>query len=340
MRNSDKGAAVAAQYPKVKLVYGSLEDSEVLEAAARDADIVVREYPAPAFVITYADLPLDTADSSDHMGAALAIAKGITAGHSKANPGFWIHLSGTGILCYGDMETKTYGEGPKVSHDDWEGASKLTSLPDAAWHRDVDKAVLDVSATAGDAAKIAIICPCCIYGTGRGPGNQRSIQIYDLVKASLLRGRTIQIGAGKTEWDYVHVHDLAKLYVSLVEEAAKKNVDEELWGPKVYYLAENGHFVWGEVSQKIADAAAKAGYIRTNEVEVVSVEEAQAIGGQGAITWGANSKGKSIRARKLLGWNPTGPSLDEEIPGIVEIEARRLGLSKGHKEQVALEALT
>lgn len=283
---------------------------------------------------------IDTADSSDHLGAVLAIAKGITSGHSKGNPGFWLHLSGTGILCYDDMRTKTYGEGPKMSHDDWEGVSELTSLPDAAWHRNVDKAVLDVSATAGDAAKVAIICPPCIYGPGRGPGNQRSRQVYELVKLSLTRGRAVQLGAGKTEWDNVHIHDLSQLYVSLVEEAVKKNLNEELWGVKGYFLAENGHIVWGEVSQKVADAAAKAGYLRSNEVEVIDVETANSTVGEQALTWGLNSKGKSIRARKLLGWHPTGASLDEEIPRIVESEARTLGLSKGHKEQVALEALT
>lgn len=40
----------------------------------------------------------DTADSSDNVPSASAIAKGLAAGHSKEKPGYWIHISGTGIL--------------------------------------------------------------------------------------------------------------------------------------------------------------------------------------------------------------------------------------------------
>ena len=43
VRNSDKGAVVAAEYPKVRLVYGGLDDSEVLEEEASKADIVLRK---------------------------------------------------------------------------------------------------------------------------------------------------------------------------------------------------------------------------------------------------------------------------------------------------------
>jgi len=55
---------------------------------------------------------IDTADASDNEGAARAIAKGLAAGHNAQKPGFWLHTSGTGILCWKDMETQTYGEAP------------------------------------------------------------------------------------------------------------------------------------------------------------------------------------------------------------------------------------
>jgi hypothetical protein len=42
VRNSDSGAKVAAEYPKIRLVYGTLEDSAVLEAESARADIVLR----------------------------------------------------------------------------------------------------------------------------------------------------------------------------------------------------------------------------------------------------------------------------------------------------------
>lgn len=42
VRNSDKGAQVASQYPSVRLVYGDLDNAEILEQEAREADIVLR----------------------------------------------------------------------------------------------------------------------------------------------------------------------------------------------------------------------------------------------------------------------------------------------------------
>ena len=44
VRNSDSGAKVDAEYPKMRLVYGTLEDSDLLEAESARADIVLRTY--------------------------------------------------------------------------------------------------------------------------------------------------------------------------------------------------------------------------------------------------------------------------------------------------------
>ncbi len=96
------------------------------------------------------------------------------------------------------METETYGEPPSQQpYDDLDRVSDLTSLPDSAFHRDVDKLVLEASS---DVVKTAIVCPPTIYGPGRGPGNQRSRQVYDLAKATLQNGQAIYLGKGLAEW--------------------------------------------------------------------------------------------------------------------------------------------
>jgi N-acetyl-gamma-glutamylphosphate reductase len=43
VRDSDKGAPVAAAFPKTRLVYGGLDDSQLLEDEAARADIVIRK---------------------------------------------------------------------------------------------------------------------------------------------------------------------------------------------------------------------------------------------------------------------------------------------------------
>lgn len=43
VRDSDKGALVAATYPKVRLVYGDLSSEDVIQKAAGEADVVLSE---------------------------------------------------------------------------------------------------------------------------------------------------------------------------------------------------------------------------------------------------------------------------------------------------------
>ena len=45
VRNSDKGAQVAKDYPSVKLVYGDLDSVDLVEEESKKADIVLRELP-------------------------------------------------------------------------------------------------------------------------------------------------------------------------------------------------------------------------------------------------------------------------------------------------------
>src|SRR6478735_9314492 len=272
---------------------------------------------------------IDTAESSDHQGAARAIGAGLQSTHSSSNPGYWIHISGTGILCWYDMDNKRYGEAPlpEQAYNDLEGVDKVTSLPDTAFHRDVDKIVLDEAAKDPSAVKVAIVCPPTIYGTGRGPANQRSRQIPGLTETTLEKGFGPIIGAGETEWDNVHVHDLSNLILLLSERAAssdKQSDEQEIWGPKGYFFAENGKHKWSQISALIAKEAKKQGVIDSDETKVLDVDEAQKKLGFQALSWGLNSRGEAKRARKFLGWKPVGESLEEWMPESVQIEAKRL----------------
>ena len=42
VRNSEKGALVASQFAKVRLVYGDLASEQILEEEAKKADVVIR----------------------------------------------------------------------------------------------------------------------------------------------------------------------------------------------------------------------------------------------------------------------------------------------------------
>ena len=113
----------------------------------------------------------DAADASDHEGAAKAIAAGLIKGHSKENPGYWLHTGGTGILTFADSDDDfaTLGSWSDKQYNDLSGVSELTSLPDRAFHRDIDKLVLDAGTKNADVLKTVIVCPPTIYGEFKHP---------------------------------------------------------------------------------------------------------------------------------------------------------------------------
>jgi nucleoside-diphosphate-sugar epimerase len=164
----------------------------------------------------------------------------------EGKPAFFIHTSGTGILTWEDVRAERWGKKADTPvYDDWEGVSTVTSLPDDAWHRLVDKIVLDA---AFKGVKTAIVAPPTISGPGRGPGNQKSVQWYGMAKSILQSGKGFHVGEGGNEWTYIDVHDLSEVYLSLME-AAMESVSgigdgKATWGKEGYYFAEAGDYRW------------------------------------------------------------------------------------------------
>lgn len=108
--------------------------------------------------------PTDAADASDHLHAARAIAAGLTRGHSKTNPGYWLHTGGAGILTYTDSKDDFAGLGTRSEkqYDDWHGVGELVNLPDEAFHREVDKVVIETGGR--EEVRTVVVCPPTIYG--------------------------------------------------------------------------------------------------------------------------------------------------------------------------------
>jgi nucleoside-diphosphate-sugar epimerase len=267
----------------------------------------------------------DTADSSDHPGSAQAIADGLRSTHSASNPAYYIHISGTAILTWYDYKHNRYGQKPlpEQAYDDLDGLDAIKSIPDEAWHRDVDKIVIAEAAKDPAAVKIAVICPPTIYGVGRGPINQRSRQVPLLIAVTLQDGAGPVIGDGLTEWDNVHIHDLSD-HIALVAQHANlaepSSVEQEVFGPNGYHFCENGTHRWSEIADLAVKEANKQGLVNGKSTKKLPVEVAKEKYGTESLTWGLNSRGAARRARKFLGWKPKGPSLAQSIPEMVRHE--------------------
>lgn len=117
---------------------------------------------------------------------------------------------------------------------------------------------------------------------------------------------------------------MSDVYALLVNAAVAGQNDDGIWGPKAYYLTENGEHLWGDMAQSTAEAAAKLGLIPEAKAEPIDLESAKQYAGFESLSWGLNSRGRALRARKLLGWEPSCPSLLEELPQIVQSEWQRL----------------
>lgn len=247
-------------------------------------------------------------------------------GHSKDKPGYWLHTGGTGILTYNDSKDnfKGLGKWSDKQYNDLGGVDELTSLPDEAFHRNVDKLVVETGINHGDVVKTVIVCPPTIYGKGRGPVSGRGRQVYELAKLILQKKYIPIIGEGKARWNSVHVADLSDVYVLLTEKAAKGDTSDELWGAKGYILTENGEHVWGDLARWVGQEAARLGYVSDLQEGALGKDEALEQAGFEAVSWGLNSRGKAERARKFLGWNPSRPSIEEEVPNILKEEEERI----------------
>ncbi|KAJ5520952.1 Semialdehyde dehydrogenase NAD-binding [Penicillium fimorum] len=301
VRNAEKAEQVKSQYPCVRIVMGDLDDSVLLERESAAADIVLH-----------------------HVGAAKAIIAGLVAGHTKENPGYLLHTGGTGILTWEDSDKNEYGNKSEHVYNDWDRVDELLNLPDHAFHRNVDQLILQAGTQYADVLRTALVCPPTIYGKGRGPVSQRSRQVYVLANMTLRLQKGPIIGAGQSISNHVHIHDLSDVYALLIDAAIAGRTDNGLWGPRAYYLTENGEHCWGELAQATAEAAVKLGYLPKAKTEVLNPNSAKDYAGYESLSWGMNSRGRSQRAREILGWNPSRPSLLDELSEIVRGEWQQL----------------
>lgn len=302
-RNETKSNRLQQTYPQVTPIAGDLESSDIIEKEASEADVVLH----------FA--------SCDHVGAAKAIARGM-ARRKAEKPGYWIHTSGALIMATESLNKRAYGVQLEQKYDDWEGVHELVSLPDSAPHRQVDKIVL---AAASNCVKTAIVCPPTVYGPTRGIGNPSSMQINEIARVFLLHGRAFQVNEGKNIWHQVHVQDLTDLYVCLTE-AAVTEVSAATWNEKGYYLAEHGAFYWGDICKAMGDYAFCKGAMQEPGAQALDAQATSSIWPRYNFFLGSTSRGEAIRARRLLGWAPYRPSLQELIPWIVDSEIENLQL--------------
>lgn len=161
---------------------------------------------------------------------------------SKRQKPVWIQISGASLLSGPDITANAYGEPRSQEFNDLQGISEIRSIITSSPKRAVDNLLLKLFAT-NPHVRTAIIYGPLIYGRGRGPVNQRSIQLPDLAKSTIQHGHGLQVGRGLSCWSNVHVSDIAQLVLKLTQEALSNSQNPSIWNENGIYFAENGKMV-------------------------------------------------------------------------------------------------
>ncbi|RAK72152.1 NAD(P)-binding protein [Aspergillus fijiensis CBS 313.89] len=302
VRNKSQAAVVTGRFPTVIPLIADLDSSVEIQQAASTADVVLH------------------LASSSHVPSAKAIAEGLAKSERKSPT--WIQISGASFLAGAEMKAKSFGQPGTKIYNDLDQIHEIHEILAASPQRAVDHIIRGVHAT-NPRVRTAMVYGPLIYGQGRGPVNQRSIQIPDLAKATLQHGHGLHLGRGLNTWSTIHVSDLTALFLRLVVESTRQ-VNPELWNENGIFFAESGKMSFGDIGKGIATFAHSQGFIRTPEAVEIDAAAADRLTPHGSAIWGTNAQYQAIRAREILGWRPQGPSsLEGEIERVVLAEASR-----------------
>ena len=178
----DRAKAEAVRAHGIEPVIGSLDDSSLLQAEARDADGVVN------------------AANSGHRAAVEALIAGLSGSGKPL-----VHTSGTSIIA-----DRAMGEpSDRIFHE----ATPIRPEPERVERVAIDRLVLDASGI-----RSIVLCNSMIYGHALGAPAQ-SVQVPVLAQQARTSGVARYIGRGLNRWSNVHIADVAALYALAIVKA-------------------------------------------------------------------------------------------------------------------------
>ena len=255
------------------------------ELEARKIEPVIGELKSWTLLIEQAraaDAVINAADSDD-VYAAGALVEGLR-GSGKT----LIHTSGTSIV--GDMAAGERSE--RVHTED----SALEPRFEKAARVAVDRHVLSAAHTG---VRAIVVCPSMIYGEGLGL-HEHSIQVPGLIRVSRQLGAGVHVGRGENRWGNVHVRDLVDLYLLALDRAPAGS----------FFFVESGETSLKEIAASISRMLGFTGRTRA-----LSIDEALEHWGPAAVHYSlaSNSRVSAAKACAMLGWQPSRPSIFDEI---------------------------
>lgn len=239
---------------------GDLTDAASLQAAVTQADAVIHTAATQ-------DAEMPTVDQQ----ATQAILTALAGTHKP-----FVYTSGIWVM------GNTGGE---VADETW----PLDPTPLVAWRPAVEEWVL---AAAQQGVRSLVIRPGLVYGHGGG-------LLAMLRQAAQATGAVPMIGSGDNHGAFVHVDDLARLYVRALESAP---------AGAVLIGANDAAVPMRQVAAAIAQSLGIDG-----QVQSLSLAAAREQWGALADALALDQQVSSDRAHQLLGWYPTAVSVLDDL---------------------------
>lgn len=234
-----------------------------------------------AEVASGADAVINAANSDDPFVVEAILP--VLEGTGKS----FIHTSGSSIIA-------DRGGGARsdlVFNED----TPFVALPERQGRAAVERLVLSYGQRG---VRSVVVRPTLIYGQGAGL-HKSSIQVPRMLDLALAKGKALHIGKGENIWSNVHIDDVVDLYLLALERAPAGSL----------FFAENGECSMRTIAEAISRLLGYGG-----RTESWPMEEALKDWGISAqATFASNSRVSAQKARAMLGWNPTGPDLVEDV---------------------------
>lgn len=295
----DRRAKLTATYgPRVRPVpLTSLDDLDLITSLASSHDIVIN------------------AGSGFHPPSAEALVRGLAKRKAETGRSVWmIHTSGCSNIADKPL---TGVSRPDAEYDD-AFAEDVFAFEEAENRRDwypQRAAELLALRTAEDlGVGAASVQAPCIFGTGEGLFQRAGLMIPIMMSFVLERGYGLSCGDGTGVIDWVHVADLADLYVLCVLDILQRGGANIPTGRKGIVFPTAGRTLTIDIAHKCLDVAFATGNLpredtpKHKEVRRVSLREAAVTtAGNVAVAetgYAGHRKTKGTVARERLGWKP------------------------------------
>jgi nucleoside-diphosphate-sugar epimerase len=222
------------------------------------------------------------AASADNPFVAHALLAGL-----KGSGKTLIQVSGSSVI-------STYDNG-EASENIFHEETPFTPAPEKAMRVAIDRSVL---AAAQNGVRSIVIRPTLIYGRGIGVA-AASVQVPKLIDAAKKAGKPRHVGRGLNIWSHVHIADVAALFLLALEKAPAGSL---------FYI-ENGEANFKTVTSAIGRMLGLGA--ATEDWPIGAAVEG--LGPGAHLSFGSNSRVRADKARKVLGWQPQGGTLLDEI---------------------------